>query len=56
MASKKNKRIYFSRKRSKHCFSAYNKTTKRFFAKCTTKSKSIRQANYIQQWFNKNFL
>lgn len=50
------KKIYYSRKRKRGCYSAYNKTTKRYFAKCITKSKAKRQANHIQNWFNSKFI
>jgi hypothetical protein len=52
----KSKKIYYSKKRSNGCYSAYNKTTKRYFAKCITKAKAKRQAKYIQNWFDRLYL
>lgn len=52
----KRRKIYNTKKRSKNCYSAYNKTTKRYFAKCITKAKAKRQASHIQSWFDQSRL
>jgi hypothetical protein len=33
------------------CYSAYGLYNRRYFAKCTTKPKALRQTKYIRQWF-----
>jgi len=34
----------------KGCYGAHNPKTKRTFAKCTTRRKSNRQRNYLDNW------
>ena len=42
---------YTTRKTRPTCYSAYNLYTRRYFAKCTTKSKAVRQTKHIRDWF-----
>lgn len=42
---------YTTRKTRPKCYSAYGIYTRRYFAKCTTKQKALRQTKYIRQWF-----
>jgi len=43
---------YTTRKIRPKCYSAYNLYTRRYFAKCTTKPKALRQTKYIRKWFD----
>ena len=42
---------YTTRKTRPKCYSAYSLYTRRYFAKCTTKPKALRQTKYIRKWF-----
>ena len=52
--NRRKPKIYGTKKLKKRCYTAYNRTNNRTFAKCTTKQKSKRQSKYIQQWFENN--
>ena len=48
-------KIRYSRKNK--CYSVINKTTKRVFAKCTTKNNAMKQSRLLRAiMFNKNFV
>ena len=42
---------YTTRKIRPTCYSAYSLYSRRYFAKCTTKSKALRQTKHIRKWF-----
>lgn len=49
-SNKKYKRRRYTTRRGKICYSTYNPFTHRVFSKCTTRNKSIRQQNYLDDW------
>jgi hypothetical protein len=50
-----NKKKYNLKRVSPGCYSAYNPRTKRFFARCTTKKKAIRQTQYLDKWLKRTY-
>jgi hypothetical protein len=42
---------YTTRKLRPNCYSAYGLYSRRYFAKCISKSKAVRQTKHIRKWF-----